>query len=207
MNKSILENFIVFEGLDGAGTTTQCKLLYNYLKEKNIDVLLDAEPTPSPIGHLIRTEYLSKNSKTTPWALALLYAADRENHINNVDNGLKTLIKSGKTIISDRYLYSSLAYQSVNLDINKVKSINNFEEPEFVIYIDTPVEECLNRISVRGAKTELFEKRDYLEKTRDGFENAFRTINPNTKFIRIDGTRTKEEIFKQVVNFYVSNKE
>lgn len=197
----ILKNFIVFEGLDGAGTTTQCKLLYENLKKLGKDVILDAEPTPSPIGKLIRNEYLSKKNSTTPWALALLYAADRENHVNNSKTGLKALIDNGKTIIADRYFYSSLAYQGVNLPDEKLRLINDFEDPEIVIYIDTPVDECLRRIDKRGEKKELFEKKDYLEKTRQGFERAFEHISKDVKFLRIDGNLDAKTISDMILKF------
>lgn len=207
IRSKILKNFIVIEGLDGAGTTTLVKSLGSFFTQNGKKALTTFEPTDSPIGTLIREEYLKKKSTTTSQALALLYAADRENHINNPIFGIKTAIKEN-IVISDRYLYSSLAYQSVNLDFDFINNINNFEEPEFLIYIDTPVDECLKRINKRGEEKELFEKKDFLEKTEANFKKAFSYLkstenykNGTIKFLSIDGTQSKEKVFENAIDF------
>lgn len=197
----ILKNFIVFEGLDGAGTTTQAKILAENLKKSNKTVFLDAEPTPSPIGELIRETYLKKKASTTMLTLALLYSADRENHLNNPDNGIKKRLSEGSIVISDRYLYSSIAYQGVNIDPLIIENLNNYESPEYVIYIDTPVDECLKRIDKRGDKKELFEHKSFLEKTKQGFDRIFSSLPCEVKFIRLNGLENIDLLSKHITEF------
>ena len=197
----ILKNFIVFEGLDGAGTTTQAKILAENLKKINKTVCLDAEPTPSPIGELIRETYLKKKASTTMLALALLYSADRENHLNNPDTGIKKRLSEGSIVISDRYLYSSIAYQGVNIDPLIIENLNNYESPEYVIYIDTPVDECLKRIDKRGDEKELFEHKSFLEKTKQGFDRIFSSLPCGVKFIRLNGLENIDLLSKHITEF------
>ena len=197
----ILKNFIVFEGLDGAGTTTQAKILAENLKKSNKTVFLDAEPTPSPIGELIRETYLKKKASTTMLALALLYSADRENHLNKPEKKKKKRLSEGSIVISDRYLYSSIAYQGVNIDPLIIENLNNYESPEYVIYIDTPVDECLKRIDKRGDEKELFEHKSFLEKTKQGFDRIFSSIPCEVKFIRLNGLENIDLLSKHITKF------
>lgn len=203
----ILKNFIVIEGLDGAGTTTLSSLLVSHLNSIGIKTVQTREPSDGAIGQMIRETYLSKKEETTAKGLALLYSADREDHINNPKTGVKQLLKES-VVISDRYFYSSLAYQGVNLPFTYIDSINDFEEAEIIIYIDTPVEECLSRIEKRGSEKELFEKKDFLEKTRENYAKAFEALKNTENFclkkirlLTIDGTLPKEEVFKTALFF------
>lgn len=201
-NKSkFLKNLIVFEGLDGAGTTTQKKILVDFLKNKGYSVISDAEPTDSPIGRFIRETYLSKKEKTTPLALALLYSADRDNHINNKETGLKKVLGENNVVVCDRFFYSSLAYQGVDLPYELVESINDYESPEYLIYIDTSVDECLRRIENRGEKKELFEVKSFLESTKNNFDKTFAKLPKGIKFLRIDGTKTLDDISEEIKKF------
>lgn len=200
-NDTILKNFIVFEGLDGAGTTTQAKILAEKLKNDNKKVFLDAEPTPSPIGELIRETYLKKKASTTMLALALLYCADRENHLNNIDNGIKKRLSEGGIVISDRYLYSSIAYQGVNINPLLIENLNNFESPEYVIYIDTPVDECLKRIDKREGEKELFEHKSFLEKTKQGFDRVFSSLPQGVKLLHLNGLESIDMLSWRIAQF------
>lgn len=194
---SVLTNFVVFEGLDGAGTTTQMQLLAEYCDKFDHPCRPTFEPTDKPIGRLVRS-VLQKQLVTTPLALAMLYAADREDHLYNPVYGLVHDLEKGKLVISDRYLYSSLAYQGVECDFSKIASLNEFPAPEYVFFIDTPVQECLRRISGRGNETELFEKQEFLERVKENYERIFSSLSPDVHLIRIDGLLGKEEIAKQI---------
>ncbi|MDD5047666.1 MAG: dTMP kinase, partial [Methanoregulaceae archaeon] len=102
--------FIVFEGLDGSGQSTQVKLLADFLKNKNIKVLATKEPTlDSAAGRLIR-KALDKKTKILPKKFQELYAQDRKEHLNKV---IIPNLEKGKTVISDRYFFSSFAYGSL----------------------------------------------------------------------------------------------
>ena len=200
MNSSILKNFIVFEGLDGCGKSSQVKLLANHLEKLGKRVNYSCEPTDGPIGKMVR-DVLQHRIKTTPKALALLYSADREDHIFHNKTGIAYTTQDGIFEISDRYFYSSLAYQSVNVDYNYVENINNFPYPELLIYIDVPVELCLKRIDKRGEEKELFEKKEFLEKVEKNFKYAIKNANKNTKLLVVDGRKTIEAIAEEIATF------
>jgi dTMP kinase len=194
---SVLTNFVVFEGLDGAGTTTQMQLLAEYCDRSDRPCRPTFEPTDKPIGRLVRS-VLQKQLVTTPLALAMLYAADREDHLHNPVYGLVHDLEQGKLVISDRYLYSSLAYQGVECEFAKIASLNEFPAPEYVFFIDTPVQECLRRIDGRGSETELFEKQEFLERVKENYERIFSSLSQDVHLVRIDGLLGKEEIAKRI---------
>ncbi len=194
--------FVVFEGLDGAGTTTQLKLLEEKLKNRGVKVFATAEPTDSAIGRLIRSA-LRKEIAVEPETLALLYAADRNEHLYGKD-GVVEHIEAGDTVICDRYLYSSIAYQSVNCDSDYIKCINkDFLRPDLLFYINTPVDECLRRITNRNQNAELFERAEYLKSVADNYNWVMTSLKfaPDDKWdkknpvtIEIDGERPPEAI-------------
>ncbi len=202
MNETILKDFIVFEGLDGSGKSSQARALRDYFTSSGRSVRLSAEPTGRPIGALVR-DVLRHRVTTTPKALALLYASDREDHLYG-PNGIVNGIEGGTVEISDRYFYSSFAYQSVNVDEAFVRSVNDFPSPSIVIYVDAPVDVCMKRIDSRGEEKELFEKKSYLEKVRANFDRIFKTLPDGVSFLRVDGTKSMDEITKEIISFVSS---
>ncbi|MFA6845075.1 MAG: dTMP kinase [Sphaerochaetaceae bacterium] len=192
-----MKNFIVFEGLDGAGTTTQLHLLSKQYKDKGIECFETFEPTDNPIGRLVRS-ILRKEVTVTAWSLALLYSADREEHLHDKQEGIIQQLEQKKLVVCDRYFYSSLAYQGVDCDFANVMSINEYPHPEFVFYIDTPVEECIARIEKRGKEKELFEKTDFLTKVKANYEKAFSLLPRETNLIRLDGKVSIAKINEEV---------
>ncbi len=199
--ENILHNVIVFEGLDGAGTTTQAELLAQQYRKSGSKVLLTCEPTNSDIGKLIR-QILRGNIRITPRSLAFLFAADRDNHLYNALNGIVTAADKGQIVISDRYFFSSLAYQSIGAPYNEVEIINSFFPfPEIVIYIDTPPDVCINRIANREVRDD-FETLEFQEKVYNLYEKAFCEMPKNSHLFRFDGTMDiavlEREIFSAV---------
>lgn len=191
---NILNNFIVLEGLDGAGTTTQLNKLKQEIEKSSVTVHTTNEPTKRPIGKLVRT-VLSGEFKTTDLSLARLYSADREDHLFNDEDGILKQIKDNKIVVSDRYLYSSLAYQGVNCNYDKVLELNaDFPHPQILIYIETPVDECIGRIDKRGEKKEIFEKKDFLTKVNNNYNKILSTLPNDVNLIKIDGTLSIDEI-------------
>ena len=195
----VLKRFWVLEGLDGAGTTTQLKNLENYMVGKGMAVFRTAEPTIYESGLIIR-RVLSGQFKVPQSTTAYLFAADRDNHINNPEYGIKAHLEKGEIVISDRYLFSSLAYQSIGFDFEEVQRLNSaFPYPELVLYVDTPVEDCISRIDSRGAQKEIYEKLDYQTKVHDNYERIFSSLPAGCRLIRVDGTLSREEIFRCLV--------
>ena len=198
--KTPIKSFIVFEGLDGAGTTTQLRRLASFYASHGRKAFITFEPTDNPIGALVR-DILRNKAKTTPEALALLYAADRDDHLYNPDYGLIRKAVNGEIVVSDRYLYSSIAYQSVQCDYSWVKYINQFPEPEAVIFIDTPVDVCMDRMDKRGSERELFEKASYLEKVRENYLKLFSSLTPDVSLLTVDGRKSEDEVENEIRGF------
>lgn len=195
----ILRNFWVLEGLDGAGTTTQLKNLEAYMLDKGLPVFRTAEPTIYETGKFIR-RVLSGEVKVPQSTVAYLFAADRDNHLNNPEYGIKAHLSKGETVISDRYFFSSFAYQSIGFDPDAVMMLNSrFPYPELVLYVDTPVEDCISRIDSRGTDKEIYEKLDYQRLVHENYESFFKRLPEGCRLIRVDGTLTREEIFKFLI--------
>lgn len=184
---------IVFEGLDGAGLSTQSALLAEHLRCANKAVLLTKEPTTSPIGELIRSA-LKRDRKFQLYALQLLFAADRAEHL---EAEIEPALEEKKIVISDRYILSSLAFGSVDNDfLSSLKKMNSrFRKPDLTIIIDTPPRVCLDRIVRNRDNVELFEEEKWLEKVRKQFL-ALKNYFDNT-FI-VAGDRAKNEIATEI---------
>lgn len=159
--------FIVLEGIDGVGTTTQARILTDHLIDHGRDAIFTAEPTDGPIGRMIREAVSGRYSLGSP-AVALLFAADRLDHLNRL---IKPALADGLAVVSDRYLFSSLAYQSLTNDPDWVATINRLAPPaDLVILLDAPAEVCLDRISARdGWLLDVFEKPDFLGQVRQRY--------------------------------------
>ena len=146
--------FIVLEGIDGSGSTTQVGLLVQSLRQ-SISVGDTYEPSKGAIGLFIR-DILSGEIKTDPEALALLFAADRRDHL---EKEIRPAVEKSEWIICDRYFLSSLAYQSQKCSIDWVCQINDgILIPDLTILIDLPASEALKRVDERSSATrEIFE--------------------------------------------------
>ncbi len=156
--------FIALEGGDAAGTTTHSHLLKGFLESKGFKVHLTQEPSNSKIGILIR-EFL-KNKEIPPTTDALLFAADRDLHYRNE---IKKKLDKGYIVISDRYVESSIVYQSVqsdNITVGWVKEINKFVGlPDITIILDIDPKIALARKETE--ELEKFEVRSFLDKVRN----------------------------------------
>ena len=141
--------FIVFEGLDGSGKSTQISLLKDKLKSMGRNVHITAEPTSSATGGLIR-DALCSCHKREPSELASLFLTDRISHNVNPVWGIKKMLSDGKDVISDRYYYSSFAYQGIESDLQWIINMNidcpQILKPDLCIYLDVNPDRCKNRI-------------------------------------------------------------
>jgi dTMP kinase len=195
----ILKNFIVFEGIDGSGTTTQIKELSKKLEQKK--AFFTCEPTDSEIGKFLR-KILKGTEKVTPETISLLFAADRAEHLYS-KNGIIEKCKNGAIVISDRYLFSSLAYQSHTCGKNLPEIVNStFPLPEYLFYFSINPETALSRVLNRdGNNTEIFETLEYQKKTEREYKrviNEYKKMNTEMKIIEIDATLPVEKITKKI---------
>jgi dTMP kinase len=154
--------FIVFEGIDGGGKSTQIKMVADYFRDKGYDVEFHMEPTEGSVGSLLWNYMRAKDRCFSPETEALLFAADRIEHCKTI----KKALEEGKVVISDRYIHSSLAYQgAAGVDPVWMQSLNKHTlKPNLVILLDIDPERSLERVSDR-VKT-VFEEMEYLKKVR-----------------------------------------
>ncbi len=207
MNKP---RFIVFEGIDGAGKTTQIELLRKALEERGIPCKITAEPTDLPVGREIRAA-LGGKIKKTPIEMAKMFAYDRELHNTDPEIGVSSMLDDGFTVISDRYYYSSLAYQGATLGYDTVAALNldneSIRTPDLCVFLDLTPERSLERIGKRGEETEIYENFDYLSKTRAMFFDVFERLKARGESIAvIDAYGSVEEVavrvLETVLNLY-----
>jgi len=190
-----LKNFIVFEGIDGSGTSTQIKKLV----ERDLNKFVaTAEPTKKETGLFLRKMLggdFSVDSKTA----AYLFATDRCEHIYGKD-GVIDLLNQGKIVVSDRYFFSSLAYQSVSCGNELPRLLNSqFPLPEILFYFYIDPEISLKRVEDRNEKKEIYEKIDYQKKTAALYEEVINEyskpeLKGEMKIIKIDASKSIEEI-------------
>jgi len=167
--------FIVMEGIDGAGKSTQARLLAKWFEERGYEVVLTKEPTDTAFGKLIRKlvltggkEGIIDGARISHEAEALLFAADRAEHVAKL---IKPSLQAGKVVISDRYFYSSLAYQwARGLDLEWLIDLNRFAiRPNLVILLDLPVKESMKRINGRSIKSEFDRIAELQKKVRENY--------------------------------------
>ena len=188
--------FIALEGIDGSGTTTQSRLLTDKLKARDLEVTLTAEPSDGPIGKVIR-DVLKGNIQTPANALALLFAADRVEHYDSL---IRPTLEKGSWVVSDRYLMSSIVYQSINSDSDWVRFINNrVSVPDINILLDLPVDKALSRLEKRGDNLEIFEKKGTMEQIRRLYLEAAKDAAAGLVKI-IDATPPPEDVNKDILN-------
>ena len=182
--------FIVFEGIDGCGKSTQLNLLCERLAAMGRSPLPTAEPTDSTTGKLLRAA-LSGADPRTAAEMAALFTLDRIHH-NQCENGIERWLASGFDVISDRYYYSSLAYQGSLTDYEWVRRMNcdcpEIRRPDLCIFLDMTPKAALSRIGHRGTSTEIYEKEDTLTLVRATFLRVFETLNDNVAIINAEGT-------------------
>ncbi len=201
--------FIVFEGIDGAGKTTQIKLLADNLKRYGIECYITAEPTDMPSGKLIR-EALSGRMPVTTAEMAEMFSRDRVIHNNDKEKGIVSHLNDGITVISDRYYYSSLAYQGSELGYEHVAALNlensDIRTPDICIFLDLSPEKSLERIGKRSdTPTEIYENYDYLEKTRKMFFDVFDRLRMRGEKIEIvDASGAPDKIADDILSRILS---
>jgi dTMP kinase len=142
--------------LDGSGTTTQMNELGRRLEEAGAAIHTTCEPTEHEIGQFIR-QVLLGDARTDPRTLAYLFAADRNEHLYRKPGGICSRAEEGQIVISDRYLFSSLAYQSEKCGFDFVFSLNkDFPLPEHLVFLEVSPETCQERLKKR-TKKELYD--------------------------------------------------
>lgn len=194
--------FIVLEGLDGSGTTTQAGRLAAWLRAAGQAVEETCEPSTGPVGGPIRT-VLDGRLSVVPAALALMFAADRVDHLHQPDGIVETL-RRGVSVVSDRYVLSSLAYQSAQgLPTDWLSQINAAAVvPDVTVYIEATVDTCLRRIGARSGRTELFHERAQLEKVDSSYRQLLayggHAGGPVGALLGVNGEADPDSVARQI---------
>ncbi|MFT7121308.1 MAG: dTMP kinase [Neolewinella sp.] len=193
--------FIVIEGLDGSGKTTQIDMLRDRLQGQGEACHLTAEPTELPTGKLIRS-ILQHEFKADPKTVAALYAADRIEHIFNEEEGMLKQLADGYHVISSRYYFSSLAYQSEFAEPGWIASLNMLAKrtlpADITIFLDLEPEVSMQRIESRGEETELFETKEKLTHVRESFQLAFQHFGEGENIHIVDASGDPIDIADQI---------
>ena len=185
--------FIVFDSLDGAGNSTQVKLLADYLNKIGKRTHITKEPTSGLIGGLIKSQ-LTHDWKSSQICLQLLFSADRAYHL---EKEVVPLLKKGINVISDRYFFSTMAYGNLEInDLNWLIEINKkFILPDLTFFLKVSPKICIERIKKDRFEITLFEKEKVLEKVWQNYEILAKKFE--NVFI-IDGEREIEKIAKEI---------
>jgi dTMP kinase len=195
----VMRDFFVFEGIDGSGTTTQLEAVSRRLALAGKDVHPCAEPTPGPVGALIR-QALSGSFRLSQTALALLFAADREEHVNG-EGGIIERLGRGETVLCDRYLFSSLAYQSLSAEPALPFILNSrFPLPEAVFFFDIDPAVALERIKSRKNR-DIFESADFMASVAERYQAVIELFRgTGIRLIRIDASQPREKITEFILS-------
>lgn len=185
--------FVVLEGLDGAGTTTQAQRLAAWLREAGRTVVETHEPTDGPVGRLIRAALREEAGAVARSTLPWMFAADRADHLSGL---VEPTLAAGSDVVSDRYLHSSLAYQSIDRPLEQVFALNAaFRVPDLTCFVRVPVEVCLARIEARGGIREIFEKRDQLEAIKRQYDRVLERLKQRgDPIVDIDGDAPIDQV-------------
>ena len=197
MSRSIPGRFLVLEGLDGSGKTTQLVRLAERLRGLGETVHETREPTAGPVGELLR-RILKGEVPADPWTIAALFAADRLDHLSNARDGLKAKREAGVTILCDRYYFSSYAYHSAHVPLEWVLQLNapcaRTLRPDLSVFLDLPPEKCVSRLLSSRPQLELYENLENMRAVRDRFLAAFDRLRDDERVAVVDGDQDPDAV-------------
>jgi len=185
---------IVFEGIDGAGKSTQARMLLRKLRARERAVSSFREPSRSRWGRELRTAAKTAGSLTPAQELELFIKDRRENVARNILPALR----AGRIVILDRYYFSTMAYQGAKgINPSRIRKMNErfAPKPDLVILLDMDASGGLARIAGRKSRDLLFEREDYLRRVRRIFQGL-----QGRPFVHFDGRRGKRELGREILN-------
>ncbi len=190
--------FIVLEGLDGAGTTTQAKLLEERLRAQGRTVYNGHQPSEGPVGQLVRQilagriagiQADGKLATVDERVMALLFAADRLDHLSSQ---IEPRLARGEDVILDRYILSSLAYQGATVSHDFIGQVNRYaRKPDLTIFLYVPAVIAFERVKARGSRLERYETSAQLQQIEREYSRQVGTL---ASVVSVDGTRSIAEV-------------
>ncbi len=200
--------FVVLEGIDGSGSTTQAHRLVAQLNQSGREALFTCEPSDGPVGRLIRSALEHRlvdqhgAERTLDWVtLALLFAADRADHVGSV---IRPALERGAVVVSDRYDLSSLAYQSVSAGsppgaLAWIRELNGrVVRPDLTIVLNVSADVAEERRRSRAQARELFEVPELQRRLADTYARAEQLV-PDDHVVHVDGEAPLEEVASRVL--------
>jgi dTMP kinase len=183
--------FICIEGIDASGKTTQAKILVRQLRRRDVDAVYTTEPSRGKVGKFIRRQILNREKRVPIVLEALLFAADRVDHLQNE---VKPALEKGKIVVCDRYVYSSLAYQgAAGLSLDWIQRINQFAlVPDLAVFLDVSPEIVLKRLK---RKKTVMENSVNLQKVRE----VYLKMVKDGKMIALQGDKPITEVAKDIL--------
>lgn len=188
---------LVIEGIDGAGTTTQAKRLAKALGDKGIDCHLTREPSDGPIGKLLRQILAGDHAPTDATTLGLLFAADRADHLQRE---IEPALAAGKTVISDRYYHSSLAYQGSEEERSWIAMLNErARQPDQTYFLKVNPAIAAKRRADDDRSEELFDKLETQKRVARGYQEVVGELAKTEAILCIDGHQELDAISELVI--------
>lgn len=209
MEKRVREKgkFIVIEGLDGCGKSTQIQRLADTLTQQGQQVHVTAEPTEFETGLYIR-RILSESLTKDMYLQAALFLADRLEHITHPEFGIQQYLDRGYTVICDRYYYSTFAYQGTATDMEWIMDINlncaRMLTPDLCIFLDVDPTTCKHRIDHVREKPELYEKNvGLMDQIRDNFLSVLHRLQqqPTQNIVILDANKSMDDVTKEILHY------
>lgn len=184
--------FICLEGIDASGKSTQARWLVRNLRRRGFDAIYTTEPSDGEIGRFIKRFVLQRKRRIPAVVEALLFAVDRVDH---VESKIERALESGKIVVSDRYVYSSLAYQgATGLDIDWIKGVNRMAlPPDLAIYIDVPPEVVVERMKRKRSVMETLA-------TQCRVREVYMQLVREKRLLLIDGNRPAPEVVQNILD-------
>ena len=199
--------FIVFEGTDGSGKTTQIKRFAEKLTSNGEKVHVTAEPTVSLSGGILRDALAGITVKSAS-ELAILFTWDRINHNTNKHDGITKLLNEGYTVLCDRYYYSSLAYQGKDAGYDWVKTLNieckEIRKPDICFFLDVSPKVSMQRIDANRTSKDIYETEEKLSDIRKSFYRVIEDLDDNIVIINAEGDidSVTDKIFAEYKNTF-----
>ncbi len=190
--------FIVLEGIDGSGTTTQAARLAGSLRDAGHAVVSTREPSDGPIGLVLRQALTRRLVGLSDRVLALLFAADRLDHLASV---VEPALAAGKVVVSDRYVLSSLAYQGMRLPPSWVESLNAAARaPDLTLFLDVDNRTAARRRHGRGGPEEIFDADEVQRAVARAYARVVRKHARAQRVVRVDGRGAPDEVARQILS-------
>jgi dTMP kinase len=184
--------FIVLEGLDGAGTTTQTTRLVASLVERGLDAHATREPSTGPVGRLLREMLSGQHQPVDQATLGLLFAADRADHLQRE---IEPALARGAIVVSDRYYHSSLAYQGDGEAFAWVERLNEqARRPDVTYFLEVDVDVAAARRAAAGRPEELFDRLETQRRVAAGYQLAIARLRDRETIEVLDGHRGLDEL-------------